>query len=91
MLVSGVFELLGALGLLHRRTRATAGLGLILLTVAVTPANVHMLQSADAYPQIPVWALVARLPLQLALIGLIGWCSGAFAALAGWRASGAGR
>ena len=85
VLVTGAFELLGALGLLHRRTRAMAGVGLIVLSVAVTPANVHMLQQADAYPRIPVWALVARLPLQLGLIALIGWCSGAFAALAKGR------
>ncbi|MDQ6684483.1 MAG: hypothetical protein M3Z16_05085, partial [Pseudomonadota bacterium] len=43
------------------------------LTLAVTPANVSMLQHADAFPNVPYWALVARLPLQLALLALIVW------------------
>ena len=71
VLVSGVFELAGALGLLHRRTRRWAAWGLFALTIAVTPANVYMLQHADLFPAVPVWALVARLPLQLLLLALI--------------------
>ena len=74
--VSGVLELLGAIGLLLPRTRRAAGIGLCLLTVAVTPANVHMLRHAGDYPDIPHWALVARLPLQLALLATIAWASG---------------
>jgi uncharacterized membrane protein len=42
VLVSGVFELLGAAGLLIPATRRAAGVGLFLLTIAVTPANVYM-------------------------------------------------
>ena len=37
VLVSGVFEVLGAAGLLWRPTRWAAGVGLFLLTIAVTP------------------------------------------------------
>jgi uncharacterized membrane protein len=74
--VSGVCELLGAFGLLLRRTRAAAGVGLALLTIAVTPANVYMLQHADSFG-VPAWALVLRLPLQLLLFVLIAWSSGA--------------
>ena len=73
VLVSGALELLGALGLLWRPTRRAAGWGLFALTLAVTPANVHMLQRADLFPQIPYWVLVVRLPLQLALLALIVW------------------
>jgi uncharacterized membrane protein len=40
--VSGVFELLGATGLLLPRWRQRAGIGLFALTLCVTPANVHM-------------------------------------------------
>ena len=72
VLVSGLFELLGAAGLLLARTRRLAGLGLFILTLAVTPANVYMLQRADLFG-IPVWVLVARLPLQAALLALILW------------------
>jgi uncharacterized membrane protein len=72
VLVSGVFELVGAAGVLLTRTRRLAGWGLFILTLAVTPANVYMLQRADLF-SIPVWVLVARLPLQLALLALILW------------------
>lgn len=73
VLLSGVFEALGAAGLLLRRTRAGAAWGLFALTVAVTPANVHMLQHAQDFPMVPHWILVARLPLQAVLLAVIAW------------------
>ena len=74
VLVSGVFELLGAAGLLWRPTRRAAGIGLFLLTIAVTPAHIYMLQRPELFP-IPVWALWLRLPIQVALLALIAWCT----------------
>ncbi len=74
--VSGGFELLGAAGLLRPATRRAAGIGLFVLTLAVTPANIYMLQHADLFPAAPVWALWARLPLQVALLALIVWSTG---------------
>ena len=76
VLITGMLELLGAAGLLVRSTRAAAGLGLFLLTIAVTPANVYMLQHAEAF-SVPLWALVLRLPVQAALLALIAWSTGA--------------
>ena len=70
--VSGAFELLGAAGLLLPATRRLAGWGLFALTLAVTPANVYMLQQPELF-HIPVWVLIARLPLQVALLALIFW------------------
>jgi uncharacterized membrane protein len=70
--ISGVFELLGAAGLLWHRTRPAAGIGLFLLTLAVTPAHVYMLQRPELF-DVPYWALVLRLPVQAALLGLIAW------------------
>lgn len=75
VLTSGVFELLGAVGLLFSRTRGAAGWGLILLTLAVTPANVFMWQHADQFPMIPYWALSIRLPFQLVLLACIWWAT----------------
>ena len=73
VLVSGVFELLGAAGLLWRPTRRAAGLGLFVLTLAVTPAHIYMLQRPDLFASVPYWALVLRLPIQVALLALIWW------------------
>jgi uncharacterized membrane protein len=72
VLGSGVLELLGAAALLYRATRRAAGLGLVVLTIAVTPANIYMLQRADLFA-VPHWALLLRLPLQVALVALIWW------------------
>jgi uncharacterized membrane protein len=72
VLISGAFELLGAIGILIPRTRRAAGIGLFLLTIAVTPANVFMLQHAERYT-IPMWALIFRLPFQVFLLWLIWW------------------
>ncbi len=70
--VSGAFELLGAAGILIPATRRAAGIGLCLLTIAVTPANVYMLEHAELF-NVPRWALIARLPFQALLLALILW------------------
>ena len=70
--VSGVLELLGAAGLLFAATRRAAGIGLFALTVAVTPVHVYLLQQPELFA-VPYWALVLRVPLQIALLALIAW------------------
>ncbi len=77
VLLSGAFELLGAFGLLWRRSRRVAGVGLFALTIAVTPAHFYMLQRPELFP-IPYALLVLRLPLQAALLALIAWSTGVF-------------
>ena len=72
VLVSGVLELLGAIGILLPRTRKAAGIGLFMLTLAVTPAHIYMLQRPELF-HVPVWALWLRLPIQVALLVLIWW------------------
>lgn len=74
VLLSGAAELLGAIGILIRHTRKVAGVGLFILTLAVTPAHVYMLQRPELF-DIPVWALWLRLPIQVALLALIWWCT----------------
>ncbi|MEO8520451.1 MAG: DoxX family protein [Acidobacteriota bacterium] len=71
ILVSGVAEIAGGAGLLSPRTRRAAGVGLMLLLVAVFPANIEMLRVYRA--QAPWWGtllLWLRLPLQAVLIWL---------------------
>lgn len=72
VLSSGVFELLGAAGLVVPSTRRAAGWGLFVLTLAVTPANIYMLQRPELFG-VPLWLLVLRLPMQMALLALILW------------------
>lgn len=73
VLLSGVFEVLGAAGLLWPLTRRAAAWGLFALTLAVTPAHIYMLQQPGLFPSVPYWALLLRLPLQLALLVVIAW------------------
>lgn len=70
VLVSGGFEIAGGIGVLLPRLRRSAGIGLILLSLAVLPANVQMLLNEHAAGSAPGWQvlLAVRLPLQLLLI-----------------------
>jgi uncharacterized membrane protein len=81
VLISGACELLGAVGILFPATRRPAGIGLFLLTLAVTPAHIYMLQNAELF-RVPRWALILRLASQLLLLVLIAWST--------WRPSGPG-
>src|SRR5579884_1804208 len=60
--VSGFFEVLGGAGLLVARVRRAAGIGLVLLYVAVFPANLNMCLHPELGGSIPLWALWVRLP-----------------------------
>jgi uncharacterized membrane protein len=68
VIVSGSFEVLGGLGLLFARVRRTASLGLVLLYLAVFPANINMVIHPELGHGIAVWLLWARLPLQAVFI-----------------------
>ena len=72
VLATGVLELAGAAAIAWRATRRAGGIALFLLTIAVTPANVYMLQRPELFG-VPVWLLVARLPLQRVLVAAIAW------------------
>ena len=72
VLVSGLAELAGGLGMLWRPTRKAAGWGLVALLIAVFPANLYM---AQAHLMGPAWALWLRLPLQGLLIWWVWWAS----------------
>jgi len=69
--ITGFLEILGALGLLYRPTRKWAGVGLILLTIAVTPANIYMWLNPQLFSNVAESLLAGRLILQLGLLALI--------------------
>jgi uncharacterized membrane protein len=66
--ISGLFELVFGLALLFDETRSYAAIGLILLLIAVFPANIYMakrmLQKKSKYS----WIAIVRLPMQFVLI-----------------------
>jgi uncharacterized membrane protein len=71
--LTGVCEILGAIGILLPSTRRLAGLTLILFLVAVFPANVKAARDRLPLAGRPATPLWQRLPMQLLLIGLLGW------------------
>jgi uncharacterized membrane protein len=73
VMVSGFFEILGGVGLLVPRARRAASYGLVLLYLAVYPANINMALHPELGRGIPEWALLARLPLQFVLIAWALW------------------
>lgn len=65
---SGVAEALSGALTMIPATRTKARWLSIATLVAVFPANVWMCQHPERFPQIPRWAALARLPLQLLMI-----------------------
>jgi len=75
--LSGVAEIAGGLGLLSPwdRVRRAAAVGLVVLYIAVFPANVnqaihHLPFDGKPVPEVVLWA---RLPFQAVFIGLAWW------------------
>lgn len=75
VLLSGLFEVLGGLAVLLPAVRALAGWGLMLLLLAVFPANVHMALHPEQFPSVPAFALYVRLPLQIVFIAWTYWAT----------------
>ncbi len=69
VIVSGVAEILGGIGLLVERTRRLAAWGLIVMLVIYFDVHIFMLMHTERFPAIPVWVLYARIPLQFLFIG----------------------
>ena len=66
ILITGVCEIAGGIGILIPRVRWWAGWGLLVLLVGVFPVNVHMLTSEWRQAGFTFYALLLllRLPLQ---------------------------
>ncbi|RDI49643.1 DoxX family protein [Nocardia mexicana] len=89
--LTGVLELLGALGLVVARTRVAAGLGLAVLFVVMVPANIYAAVEdipLNGDPATPLWF---RLPEQVVYIAVALWSSAAGAVLMRYVRAGATR
>ena len=85
ILLSGVAELLGAIGLLVllRPVQTLTGWALTLMLIAVFPANIYMAAAhiqVHGFPPQP-WMAWARLPLQPLLIALVLWVTRAWSGI----------
>jgi uncharacterized membrane protein len=70
---TGVCEVLGAIGLLLPWTRIYASAGLILLLVAILPANIHAAKAGVTLRGKPATPLITRIPMQAFFIALTSW------------------
>src|SRR5215213_5412004 len=71
--LTGILEVFGAIGLLIPATRTLAGLGLVVLLVAMFPANVNAARKGvelRGKAPTPLWI---RAPMQLLFIGMALW------------------
>jgi uncharacterized membrane protein len=70
---TGVCEILGAIGLLVPRTRRIAAMALILLLVAVLPANIHAANAGVTLRGEAATPVIPRVALQVLFITLLWW------------------
>lgn len=78
VLLTGVCELAGALGLMTGRWRVAAGWALSAYALCVWPANVqHAMLDLGTDTGLPIWYHAPRLALQPAIIWWALWASGA--------------
>lgn len=74
--LTGVLELLGALGLVLTATRWVAGVALAALFVTLLPANIHAaiadVTFANGEPATPLWQ---RIPEQILYVGIVVWAA----------------
>jgi uncharacterized membrane protein len=80
--ISGAAEIALGAGLIPASTRRRSGYGLVLLFIAVFPANIYMAVSEPRLQRMPSWfeqpsplQLWLRLPLQLVFIAWALWVS----------------
>ena len=84
VLITGVLELAGAAGLLFRFTRPLAVTGLVVLLIAIFPANIKAARDRLTIRGLPATPLAVRALIQVVFILLLIWC-------VVWRPSSVGR
>ncbi|MBM3462713.1 MAG: hypothetical protein FJX76_11485 [Armatimonadetes bacterium] len=71
--LTGLWEIFGGLAVLVPALRYPAGISLIVLLVAIFPANIHMaVNNIGGFPPLLLWA---RLPLQGVLVWWVWYCT----------------
>ena len=73
--LTGILEGLGAVGLLIPATRGLAGLCLVLLLVALLPANVSAARRGVSMRGRAPTPLLVRIPMQILFVGLTLWAT----------------
>jgi uncharacterized membrane protein len=68
VIISGIGEMVLGLLLLVEQTRSFAAWGIIVLLLAVFPANIQMMLNYKRKKHPLTWITIARLPLQVVLI-----------------------
>lgn len=71
--LTGICEILGAVGLLVPRTRRIAAIALIVFLLAVLPANIHAAQAGVTLRGAPATPIIPRVALQALFIALLWW------------------
>jgi uncharacterized membrane protein len=71
--LTGIVEILGGIGLLVPKTRRFAAVGLIVLLIAVLPANIHAGNAGIPFRGAPPTPVIPRIALQVFFMALIGW------------------
>lgn len=69
--LSGATEILGGIGVVLPRWQRAAGWGLIVLLVALLPANLHMAMNGWESVTLPKWILWLSVPLQFLLMAWV--------------------
>ena len=75
VLFTGICEIFGAIGMLIPVLQRAAGIGLILLMLAVLPANIRAARSAVTLGGQPATSLWLRVPMQVFFIGATVWAT----------------
>lgn len=73
--LTGIGEILGAIGLLVPRTRRIAAIALIVLLVAMLPANIHAARAGVTLRGAAATPILPRIALQGLFIALLWWAA----------------
>jgi len=68
VMLSGVLEMVLGFMLMNKNSQTEAAWGIIIMLILFIPVHIYMLKNQKASLKLPKWALILRLPLQLALI-----------------------